>query len=88
MVVLPTILYKGRVQNLAPYYPIIEGDGKNSYIPLLTISEDILQLNLWWRMEYQGLQFGIKMSEAYTLYKSILKNFRDIWDPWKYDILN
>jgi hypothetical protein len=53
-----------------------------------TIPEDILQLNLWWRTEDQGLQFGIIMSRAYTLYMSGLRNFRDVWDPWKYDFLS
>ena len=80
MVVLPMIFYKGGDQNLAPYYPIMEGDGENGCIPLPDNSKDILQLNLWWRTEYQGLDFDIIMSTAYTLYKSILKYFRDIWD--------
>lgn len=32
-VVFPTILYKGKVQNLTLYYPIIECDGNNGCIP-------------------------------------------------------
>ena len=52
-----------------------------------TIPEDILQLNLWWRTEYQGLHFGIIMSKAYTLYMNGLSCFRDIWDPRRYDSL-
>ena len=50
-----------------------------------TIPEDTLQLNLWWRTKYQGIHSGILMCKAYTFYKSGLRNFTDIWDPWKYD---
>jgi hypothetical protein len=52
-----------------------------------TTPKDILQLNLWWREEYQGLHFGIIMSRAYILNKNGLRYFRDIWDPGRYDFL-
>ena len=31
----------------------------------LSCLEDILQLNIWWRMEYHGLNFGITMDEGF-----------------------
>ena len=52
-----------------------------------TTPKDILQLNLWWRKEHQGLHFGIIMSRAYILNKNGLRYFRDIWDPGRYDFL-
>ena len=53
-----------------------------------TTPKDILQLNLWWKEEYQGLYFGIVMSRAYTLNMNGLRYFRDNWDLGRYDFLN
>ena len=54
----------------------------------LSISEDILQLNMWWRAEYQGLYFGITISKAPILYTKGLRYFRDIWEHGRYEFLN
>lgn len=51
-----------------------------TYLPPPT-PKVILQLNLWWREEYQGLYFGNMMSRAYTLNMNGLRYFKDIWDP-------
>lgn len=51
----------------------------------LSTPKDFLQINLWWRMEYEGSYFGIIMSKAYTL---VLRYFRVIWDLGKYNFLN
>ena len=53
-----------------------------------TTPKDILQLNLWWREEYQRLHFGIIMKRAYTLNMNGLRYLRDIWDPGRYNFLN
>lgn len=43
-----------------------------------SLLEDILQFNLWWEMEYQGLYFGITMDRDFVLYKKGLRFFQDI----------
>ena len=55
-----------------------------TYLPPST-PENILQLSMWWRTEYQGLYFGITMSRALTLYGKGLRYFQDIWDPGRYE---
>ena len=51
-----------------------------AYLPL-SIANDILQLNLWWRTKYQGLYFGISMSRACTLYTERLRYFMIFGTP-------
>ena len=65
MVVLPTILYKGMIQSLAPYYPIMEGDGKNGcillpdnskrYFVTQPLVEDGISRLILWHHREQGL---------------------------------
>ena len=88
MVVFPTIFYKIWIESLASHYPIVEGNGKNGTYLSLTTPEDMLQLNHWWREEYQGLHFGIIMSRAYTLNMNGLSYFRHIWNLGRYNFLN
>ena len=54
---------------------------------LFDMSEEYLQLNLWWRKEYHGLYFGITMERAIVLYGKGLCFFWDIWDPGKKNLL-
>ena len=61
--------------------------GTVAYLSLL-VAKDILQLNLWWRTNNQGLYFGITMSRALTLYKKGLRYFRYIRDPERCDFWN
>ena len=67
MVVLPTILYKWRVQSLEPYYPIMEGYGKKGGIPPPNnsrrhfgtqplVEDKIPRLTIWHYYE-QGVHF-------------------------------
>ena len=58
-----------------------------TYLPPPT-PEDILQLSLWWRMEYQSIFFCITTSRALTLYGKVLRYFRDIWGPGRYEVHN
>jgi hypothetical protein len=37
--------------------------------------KDVLQLNLWWQMEYQGLYFRIIIIKAFILYKKKFEIF-------------
>lgn len=43
-------------------------------------SKDILHLNFWWTIEYQGLYFGNTIDIAHMLYHQGLRHFRNIWD--------
>ena len=45
------------VKSLASHCLVAEGDGMDGYFLPLLILYDILQLNLWWRMEYQVTYF-------------------------------
>ena len=58
-----------------------------TYLPPPT-PEDILQLSLWWRTEYQSICFGITTSRALTLYGKVVRYFWDIWDPGRYVVHN
>ena len=49
--------------------------------------EDILQLNLWWQIEYKGLYLGITMDRGFVLYNKDLRYFQDIWDTERNDVL-
>jgi hypothetical protein len=73
------IFNQWRVQSLASHYLVMEGDGTNGsfFFPL----EDILQLNIWWKMEYRALYFGITMDRDFITYWKGLRYFCDIWDP-------
>ena len=48
-----------------------------------SIPKDILQLNLWWRTEYQGLYFGITMGKVLTLYRKWLRYFQGYLGSWE-----
>ena len=62
---------------MAPYCSIVEGDGAQGHLSLSYCLENILQFNLWWQMEYQGLYFVITMARTLILYKKGLRFFRD-----------
>ena len=47
----------------------------------LLCPQDVLELNFWWQMEYQGPYFGITVVRAFILHKKDLRIFQDIWDP-------
>jgi hypothetical protein len=52
-----------------------------------SISKDIMQLNLSWRMEYQGLHSSITMGRVIVLYRKGLRYFHDILDPGRNEFL-
>jgi hypothetical protein len=48
-------------------------------------SKDILQLDLWWKMEYCGLYFGLTIDWGLVLFSKGLRYLCDIYDPRRYD---
>lgn len=76
-----------RVQSLASQCLVMEVDGRNESCFFPSISEEILQLNIWWKMEYQVWHFGIIMDRDQILYWKGLRYFHDIWDPSRDDFL-
>ena len=47
-----------------------------------------MQLNLWWRIEYRDLNFGITIDRGYVLNKKkSLRYFQDIHEPGRNDFL-
>ena len=50
--------------------------------------KDVLQLNLWWQMEYQELYFGTTIDSTFVLYILGLRYSQEIWDLGRNDFLN
>lgn len=47
----------------------------------LSILEDIFQFNLWWKVEYHGLYFGITKGGIFILYRKCLR-YLGLWKEW------
>jgi hypothetical protein len=47
------------------------------------VLEDVLQLNLWWQMEYQGLYFDIIRDRALIIYIKVLEILPGYMGAWK-----